>query len=180
MPLPTSCNLPYIKKRISIIWVAILTYICVIYITLPVMRPLLKFLYSSIGRETLSIAVNSILLLSSIVLLILLLFRRGLFSFLLVALPVVITAVFVYTLKLPEERIHFLEYAVLGLLILKAMGKGSKSGQMAFSLLIVFIAGGIDEFIQHLLPTRVGEIRDVVMNAVGGALGVWAGKIWYR
>jgi hypothetical protein len=166
------------KKKIPLIWVFIALYILAIYLTLPVMRPVLNYLYSSVGIETLSIIVSVILLFTSAALLFS--FRKkGIKSFLLVLVPICVTLIFTYTLERPEERVHFLEYGVLGFFVFRAMGKEQKFKQIALSLVFVVLVGGIDEFIQLLLPNRVGEIKDVMMNAAGGALGLWIGRFWY-
>jgi len=78
----------------------------------------------------------------------------------------------------PAERIHFLEYGILGVLIFKATGKGTK--QNIFAIILLVIIAVIDELIQYVLPNRVGDIRDIVMNITGGTIGLWLGKSWYQ
>jgi VanZ family protein len=50
---------------------------------------------------------------------------------------------------------------------------------IVISSILVFIIGLVDEFIQWLLPNRVGDLRDVAMNTIGGLLGIWFGKALY-
>jgi len=78
----------------------------------------------------------------------------------------------------PAKRIHFLEYGILGVLIFKATGKEIKQNIFATILLVIIVV--IDELIQYMLPNRVGDIRDVVMNIIGGIIGLWLGKSWYQ
>jgi hypothetical protein len=158
------------------IWAAIAIYIFAIYITLPVMRPFLGLLYSSIGRETVSLLVNGALVLIS-VLIAVVFSGKGLIKLLLVALPMALVAIFVFMMELPEERVHFLEYGALGFLVIRAVGQGHR--QIAFSFVFIILTGAVDEFIQMMLPNRVGDLRDVIMNAAGGTLGLWIGRIWY-
>jgi hypothetical protein len=158
------------------IWTFITIYISAIYLTLSAMPPVLDFIYSTIGRESLGKLVNSILFLS-LSLIVLVSLKKGILKSFLIALPMIVVALFVYEIDLPEERVHFLEYGLLGILFIKAVGTGYR--QIAFSLVCVLLAGCIDELIQFLLPNRVGELRDVVMNSTGGVLGLWVGIILY-
>jgi VanZ family protein len=80
---------------------------------------------------------------------------------------------------LPEERLHFLTYGLLGWLIcwsIEAMEKNenslwSRTGWL-LPCLLVWLAGGIDELIQWWLPVRVFDVRDIVFNGVAGMLGI--------
>lgn len=80
---------------------------------------------------------------------------------------------------LPEERLHFLTYGLLGWLIcwsVEAMEENenslwSRSGWL-LPCLLVWLAGGIDELIQWWLPVRVFDVRDIVFNGVAGVLGI--------
>ena len=78
----------------------------------------------------------------------------------------------IFMLEIPEERVHFLEYGVLGFFVLKATNE-----KVFITFVFVSLVGAVDEFIQFLLPQRVGELRDVLMNIVGGALGIWIRKL---
>ncbi len=86
---------------------------------------------------------------------------------------------------LPEERLHFLTYGLVGWLICwcqeagpafsKTLEKGTLLRQILFWLipcLLVWLAGGIDELIQWWLPNRVFDIRDIVFNGTAGMTGV--------
>ncbi|MBN1385060.1 MAG: VanZ family protein, partial [Elusimicrobia bacterium] len=43
---------------------------------------------------------------------------------------------------------------------------------LVFCIGFVFFIGILDEVFQWFLPTRVGDIRDVLFNAAGGLWGV--------
>ena len=94
-------------------------------------------------------------------------------------------------LELPEERLHFLEYGLVGGLVFTALverqrnaGTGSAErpfgrdlvGPAVGAVLITGVAGWIDEGIQEILPNRFYDLRDVAMNAAGGAMAVLS--IW--
>jgi hypothetical protein len=80
---------------------------------------------------------------------------------------------------LPEERLHFLTYGLLGWLIcwsVEVMKENenslwSKNGWL-LPCLLVWLAGGIDELIQWWLPVRVFDVRDIIFNGVAGMLGI--------
>ena len=89
--------------------------------------------------------------------------------------------------KLPEERLHFLEYGIVGGLVFAALlerqkntgdTSGGTSGRRGplwpavGAFLITGAAGWVDEGIQEILPNRFYDLRDVAMNAAGGALAI--------
>ena len=76
------------------------------------------------------------------------------------------------------ERIHFIEYAVLGLLISRAVNVRTWHG-IIFTCCLIILIGVVDEIIQWFLPNRVGDMRDVFMNSVGGLSGLWLGQFLF-
>lgn len=76
-------------------------------------------------------------------------------------------------MKYPVERIHFLEYGLLGALILTAFFRHVQSWlSIVLSLNLVYWIGLGDEAIQGILANRVGEIRDSIINLFSGVLGI--------
>ncbi len=72
---------------------------------------------------------------------------------------------------MPAEKIHFIEYGVLSALIYLALTHDINNISIYFlSSLIVFVFGAIDEVIQWVLPNRIFDIRDLVMNGTAGIL----------
>lgn len=81
-------------------------------------------------------------------------------------------------MKYPVEKIHFLEYGLLGVLVFLAIVRHMTHWvSVIISLNIVFWLGIGDEAIQWALPSRVGEIRDSIINLFSGALGI--GLLWF-
>ncbi|GAK54151.1 hypothetical protein U14_05429 [Candidatus Moduliflexus flocculans] len=71
------------------------------------------------------------------------------------------------------EKIHFLEYGFLGLLLCKTLSYRLKDRSAYWlALLIVYLIGMTDEGIQWALPSRVGEYRDIWMNITSGGLAI--------
>ena len=78
-----------------------------------------------------------------------------------------------WIIKIPEERIHFLEYGILGILIEKALRIKKRMFLTYFlTFILTVIFGWLDEVIQYYLPGRFFGWRDVLYNALGGILGV--------
>ena len=77
-------------------------------------------------------------------------------------------------IKIPEERIHFLEYGLLAILVQRAVRIDIKN-RMSFgiSFLLTAIWGIGDEAIQYLLPNRVFETKDILYNIAAGGMGIF-------
>lgn len=70
---------------------------------------------------------------------------------------------------------HLLEYAVLALLIYRAaimLTPGSRRRNLVLAIVCCGLVGALDEFHQSFDPTRTGAVRDVLVDALGGALGL--------
>ncbi len=75
----------------------------------------------------------------------------------------------------PAEKIHLLEYGLLGILVhCRLAPPASKSVSMAVvaSLAITGAVGCLDELYQWYVPNRYFGWQDVAANVLGGALGV--------
>ncbi len=73
--------------------------------------------------------------------------------------------------RIMVERIHFIQYGILALLIYNSLSV-SMTGfkKYLITLGLVTALGWGDELIQALLPERVYDLRDVFLNALAGAL----------
>ncbi|MDJ0850867.1 MAG: VanZ family protein [Myxococcota bacterium] len=74
-----------------------------------------------------------------------------------------------------RKSAHLVEYAVLAMLSFRALRLSlhlPMTRVMVLALLIVVAVAGIDELRQSFLPARTGALSDVVLNFVGGSLGV--------
>lgn len=89
-----------------------------------------------------------------------------------IAVTFILAGGFATTLDAWEERIHLVQYAVLALLIGRALWNlkpGSSKFIAIFMLTSLF--GAIDEGIQYFLPTRYFDIRDIAFNSAGALWG---------
>jgi VanZ family protein len=77
------------------------------------------------------------------------------------------------------ELTHFVEFGALGALAFLAQSGLATFHRVVRSLLVVGVVGLVDESIQHLLASRYGEIRDVLLNVAAGGLGMgYAAILW--
>ena len=92
--------------------------------------------------------------------------------------PLIILAYMSFSLDVWAERVHFIQYGLLGLLVSRAY-KISSFIMFLASCLFLMTVGLVDELIQWYLPNRYGDIRDVMMNSLGGLSGLWLGQFLY-
>ena len=80
-----------------------------------------------------------------------------------------------YFLEIPEERIHLIKYGLIGALVYRDLN--SRIVTILFGIGIACL----DEFFQYLLPYRVGDLRDVLIDTLGiiwgMLLAMYAGKL---
>src|SRR5687767_10671168 len=82
-------------------------------------------------------------------------------------------AAIILPMESPEEKIHFIQYGVVGLLAdFSAPIVWSWSRKYAFCSAFVLAAGWIDEIIQAILPSRYYDLRDVAFNAAAGMMAL--------
>lgn len=184
-------------------WILVVIYSCIIFLTLSYARAVSKFMIARYGENIFSHITVVTLSLAGIGIFIYFITRRTqllsrLFSF------IIIVAIYgfilspnlrasVYTLLqslgfsthvfesldiypiYAGEKVHFLEYGLLGLLLCKTLSYHIKD-KTAYLLgvVVVYIVGMSDEFIQWALPSRVGEYRDIWMNFMSGGLAILA------
>ena len=85
-----------------------------------------------------------------------------------------------FTLKLqkaPAEAIHFLEYALLGFFLFRALSHHVRDKTIYLTAtLFALLIGTFDEILQWIIPQRMWDFRDVGLNALSGGLfqlGIW-------
>ncbi len=82
----------------------------------------------------------------------------------------------------PDWVQHGVAYAGLGLVTLRAFS-GDRlarvgAGTALAAWLVAAVYGVSDEFHQSFVPDRMADLRDVVADAIGAALGVGLGWAW--
>lgn len=169
--------MPFFKQRVLTYWIAFIAYTTVIFLQIPYSRPLVTYLRQ---QNLLTISVTSAFVIVLVILLIFFLkfLRNNNFHFSkrrLVFLTLFATAyaVLLSSFSLPEERLHFLEYGLLAWLLRSALARHcSIYWQYTLAIVATAIIGLIDEVVQYFVPSRVYDIRDVLMNASAGLLAL--------
>lgn len=77
----------------------------------------------------------------------------------------------------PLERTHLFEYGLLATLLYEALSERGRNGSPVPHPALAAIAaaslfGWLDEAIQHLLPGRVYDLRDVAVNGLAAVVAV--------
>jgi VanZ family protein len=70
------------------------------------------------------------------------------------------------------ERVHFVEYGLIGFLFYRAFKSAGDPAIVLLPLLAGFVVGTLDEFLQWFIPGRVGEAHDVFLNLASIACGL--------
>ena len=156
----------------------LLGFALLILASAPVARPLQGWLRGQLGREGMMIFLGGMFLGAALV-------GGSLINIRKLPLRNQVSAGLVFlaglagslALKIPEERIHLLEFGLLGILAPASLGGKNGGGNYLRALLFIFLVGLLDEGFQWLLPDRVGDWRDVFFNSLGGIWGIalyWA------
>ncbi len=163
----------------NILWILIIIYVIFIYVSLPFFPIFITTLRGFISKEflnltTLALTISFFLILSVWI------FKKKYETkkFLLIISPLLLLTYLSIILDVWVERIHFVEYTFLGLLISRAVNVTSLHS-IIFTGWLVTLIGAVDEIIQWFLPNRVGDMRDVFMNSFGGLSGVWLGRFLF-
>ncbi|MFQ6103720.1 MAG: VanZ family protein [Candidatus Glassbacteria bacterium] len=156
-------------------WLHVGLFSIVILLTLPVGPLIRDFLYERFGMRSVIFFVAAVLTAGFVTALVHAFRKKGglpllqLFWFLLVGYLYWIAIK--RTFKVPIESIHFVEYGIVSLLMYRALRESFNETYIFLaSFLLTYSLGIVDEFIQFLLPNRVGAFRDVLFNAVSGGL----------
>ncbi len=163
-------------------WFASLALVILIYSTLYIVRTPTEFLRE---RNLLRPAVATAFISAALPLLWLV--RRSRPGAREKAVLVVCGGLFVWLIRLaelPEERIHFLEYGLLGGMLFQASrlraerlgrsGSRAELGAAVLAMVLAGLAGWGDEGIQAVLPNRYYDLRDIVFNVVSSTVAVAA------
>ncbi len=157
----------------SFVWSLIACYVTLIYSTLYIMPPIVNYMRRVLKSYFQpSVTILFFIILSSILFYIISNRERySVSQYLWFSFICCLYGLVIYILELPEEQVHFIEYGILSALIYVALTHDINNRSIYFlSVLIVFVFGAIDEAIQWVLPNRVFDIRDIVMNGIAGIL----------
>ena len=161
------------------LWVLIVVYVLFIYVSLPFFPAFISTLRGFFSKELLNL-LSLVLSISFFLMLSVWIYKKKykLNQFILIISPLLILIYLSLSLDVWVERIHFVEYAVLGLLISRVVNVRILS-RIIYTGCLVTLIGAVDEIIQWFLPNRFGDMRDVFMNSVGGLSGLWLGRFLF-
>lgn len=85
----------------------------------------------------------------------------------------VIGTVLAWQIKITEEKIHILEYGILGWFAARDLMKANtKIKGSLLACIVCVMVGVLDEVFQAVLPYRYFELRDIGLNGLGGIWGI--------
>lgn len=82
-------------------------------------------------------------------------------------------------MALPEERTHLIEYGVVAVFVHEALTERTRHGRQVpvpalVAVVVTALLGTLDECIQAVLPNRVFDPRDIMVNAAAGLMAIVA------
>ena len=154
-------------------WSDVVAWTLIIYSTLYIVRPICEFLKANTPFELIVNVVMYSILFSVAVFS----FQKKIFkssSWILIAFVFLAYVVVFIWLKIPEEKIHLIEYGILAFLIFRAAVLDfGETRSYAISFVLASLIGWGDEGIQYLLPNRYYEWHDVFINCISVMLGLF-------
>ena len=155
-------------------WAAALLYVGFIYLMIPYTRPVTNFLLQQF-RPNYGAFINALLVTCLIEVLIIsrpILKEKSWEAWAWTAYLVLGTLWLVFIAVIPDDRLHYIYYGILGVLFFRALELDlSLEGACVAAIALASVAGYFDEFIQKFTPGRVYDVNDVRDNAVGAVLG---------
>jgi VanZ family protein len=156
-------------------WLVLAGLIGIMYGTLPYGPRIINSLYAGTGKEEFNSIVLFIGLFGVIVSLLysssLVGFSKGHIGRIMLAVGIL--AYLAWFITIPAERLHFIEYALLGVAIERVLRSYIQDvGRPFIGMSCAYFFGMGDETVQWFLSNRHGEIKDVFLNGWGGILGI--------
>jgi len=145
-----------------------------IIISASFLRQVMDFVRAVVGEGGFLILIGGVGVIFLVSFLILIIGKRPSFLKLLIFIAVLITGLWLaWQIKIPEEKIHLLEFAVLGWLSSRDLIKPNRKVKgIIFALAFTITIGVLDEVFQGILPYRYFQWRDIAFNSAGGFLGI--------
>ncbi len=158
------------KKTRLVRWALALTLL-LLYTTLGVVRDIVNVLRAS-GHLSFAVSISLVAAGFAALGLALRVSARPGRALLALALSVVPYLAMLRLMARPEERIHLVEYGLVGVLAYFAFPHQNRLRRHLQAVAFVLAAGWVDEGIQALLPSRMYDLRDVAFNFTAGVLAL--------
>ncbi len=168
------------KRRFTIVkivisWILLIAWVGFIYLTLGTVPDWRDTLVENYGEEvftTISFTGAGIALVILLGIMILYYRQKKILPY--VSLLIVLgflAHVMLNWIRLPVEQIHFIEYGMVGFLAYNALRHHLRGWGLITSVIVLtFLLGMFDEYIQGILVNRVGEQRDMYWNGLAGVI----------
>jgi VanZ family protein len=170
--------MPTINRTDYLLWASILIYTGVIYSTLSLVSHLRKWMTERWGPGVFDSIYVVFALLGVFLLVWILRYKpkgERLRAIAILAAVSVLYAYYLSRLHYAAERLHFLQYGAMGVLLLAAFARHCTLWTSVLSACMISYWIGLgDEAIQWALPNRVGEIGDSIVNLFSAILGAGA------
>lgn len=98
--------------------------------------------------------------------------RRPVSTYLRIGLIFVAGLALGMTMEVTEERVHILEYGLMGFLAARDMRRHEPARLARNAMILCALLGIADELFQAILPYRVGDLRDVFFDLLSSLLGI--------
>ncbi|MBI3583055.1 MAG: VanZ family protein [Nitrospinae bacterium] len=163
------------------VWLSLGIYTLLILVTLPLMPLLLEIYYKNLSFPLSSVCyiISFIVFLMIIGYLAFIRKESRISVYVWFFVLSFVYALLIFRQKLPAEKFHFFEYGLFSYFSHNAVEKNNIITRLLkfknsylIAFIIILVISFIDEFIQHLLPNRVGELSDVFLNAISGIMGL--------
>lgn len=83
---------------------------------------------------------------------------------------------------IPSNLLHYPEFAVLGLLLARALNAEMKAWRPSvvagWTFFITVSVGALDEFHQAFVPGRLPDVHDWLRDTIGTVLGILVWGVW--
>lgn len=162
-------------------WIFLIIYTLLILITLPLMPLLLKIYYKNLSFPLSSVCyiISSVVFLTIIGYLAFIRKEYRISVYVWFFVLSFVYALLIFRQRLPAEKFHFFEYGLFSYFSHNAVEKNDIAARLLkfknsylIAFILILVISLIDEFIQHLLPNRVGELSDVFLNIISGIMGL--------
>jgi len=159
-------------------WTLAIIWFAIIYLTLPYARLWTDWITDKLSGYFIPLSVIAVFIALLVYSIVRMIRKKSSFSDYILLLIVLAGYVFsLKQIKILIEQVHFIEYGLLSILFFRALSVDKiKTADYLNAILLITLAGLVDEFIQGLLVNRVGELHDVYLNVLAGGLAL----VWYR
>jgi hypothetical protein len=175
----------FVGRRRERPWLLFGVYVSGVFATVPVARQVVLTLRNS---NVLDAAVTGLYAVAVAVVVYHVLFdlrHSDWVAFVMVAGFISLIAALLLGLSVPEERVHFLQYGLMGLLARRAIARRAAERRRALLAIkgaaaLTVCLGLADETFQGFVPGRVFDWRDVAMNVSGCAIALFLDELLHN